>query len=374
MSNVKISVIIPLYNASRFIVHTINALLAQTFKDLEILVMDDCSTDEGPELVKTVFASENKVIYYRMEQNGGPAKARNRGINLAKGEYIAFLDSDDGIMPDALEKLYDAAIKFNADVVQSAGSYVPVMCPAPDDIMTVSPDMMVKHTKDTLTSEPRLLDCDPVKKLDMVMSGALGGNVWGKLFRKSFLTENDIYMPDLKMSEDIIMCLECALLARSYVLTPYHSIIYRMIGDSLSKGAKSPAFMRKVLDAVFGGDVAVRKFMSAHPVFRDCNGNVDCVESLKQQDRLIGWMDQAMEDLYIRPCYQSVGKAALLSDPSVHEIFEKYFGLLSGYVEYQFYQNHDNLPEVIDYFDPAFAYEGLKMRLKEIRAESITHG
>ena len=360
MPNVKISVIIPLYNASRFIVHTVNALLAQTVQELEILVMDDCSTDDGPELVKTVFAAEDKVRYYRMEQNGGPAKARNRGIDLAKGEYIAFLDSDDGIMPDALEKLYDAAIKFNADVVQSAGSYIPVMCPAPDDIMTADPDIMVKHTKDNLTGEPRLLDCSPAEKLDLVMSGSLGGNVWGKLFRKSFLTENNLYMPDLKLSEDIIMCLECALLAKNYVLTPYHSVIYRMIGDSLSKGAKSPAFMRKVLDAVFGGDVAVRKFMSAHPVFSDSDGTVD---------RFIGWMDQAMEDLYIRPCYQSVGRAALSGDPSVHEIFVKYFGLLAGYVEYQFYQNHDNLPEIIDYFDSAFAYEGLKMRLKETKSE-----
>ena len=367
MSNVKISVIIPMYNASRFIVHTINALLAQTLKDIEILVMDDCSTDEGPELVKTVFAAESRVAYYRMDQNGGPAKARNTGINLARGEYIAFLDSDDGIVTDALKKLYDAAIKFDADVVQSAGSYVPVMCPAPDDIMTVSPDMMIKHTKDSLTEEPQLLNCGPAEKLDMVMKGCLGGNVWGKLFRKSFLTENGIYMPDLKMSEDIIMCLECALLAKNYVLTPYYSVIYRMIGDSLSKGAKSPAFMRKLLEAVFGGDIAVRKFMSSHSIFKDCDGKVDPEESLRQQNRLIDWMDQAMEDLYIRPCYQSVGRAALQNDPSVHEIFEKYFGLLSGYVEYQFYQNHDSLPEVVDYFDPAFAYEGLKMRLKEIK-------
>ena len=368
MSNVKISVIIPMYNASRFIVHAVNALLAQTLKDIEVIVMDDCSTDNCPELVKTTFASEDRVAYYKMEKNGGPAKARNRGIDLARGEYVAFFDSDDGLVPDALEKLYDAAVKFDADVVQSAGSYVPVVFPTPDDIMTVSPDVMIQHAKDSLTREPKLLTSDPHEKLDMLMKGSLGGNVWGKLFRKSFLTENNLYMPDLKMSEDIIMCLKCALLAGNYVLTPYYSVIYRMIGDSLSKGAKSPAFMRKVLEATFGGDIAVREFMSAHPLFKDSDGNEDWEENTKQQNRFITWMDQAMEDLYIRPCYQSVGRAALQNDPSVHEVFEKYFGLLSGYVEYQFYQNHDSLPEVIDYFDPAFSYEALKMRLKELKS------
>ena len=125
--------------------------------------------------------------------------------------------------------------------------------------------------------------------------------------------------------------------------------------------------MRKVLEAVFGGDIAVRKFMSGHQIFMDCYGNEDSEEGLKQQNRLISWMDQGMEDLYIRPCYQSVGRAALISDPSVHEIFEKYFGLLAGYVEYQFYQNHDSLPEIIDYFDPAFAYEACKSHLNEIK-------
>ena len=126
MNEVKVSIIIPMYNAERFIVYTINSLLAQTLKDIEILVMDDCSTDQCASMVKETFGDNEHVVYYKMEQNGGPAKARNKGIELAKGEYVTFLDSDDGIVIDALEKLYNAAKEFDADVVRSAGALVPV--------------------------------------------------------------------------------------------------------------------------------------------------------------------------------------------------------------------------------------------------------
>ena len=350
MNNPKISVIIPLYNAKRFIVPTVNALLNQTFKDIEILIMDDCSMDEGPELVKSEFRDNEKVIYHKMEQNGGPAKARNKGIDMARGEYVAFLDSDDGMVPDALEKLYDAADKFNADVVQSAGSLIPAMYPTPDDIMTVPFDKLKKHTKDALTKEPMLLESDYEERITKVMNASLGGNVWGKLFRTAFLRDNKLYMPDIKMSEDIIMCLECAMLAKRYVVTPYYSVIYRMIGDSLSKGTKSPAFMKKLLVATFGGDTVVKNFMKNHEFF---------IENPKWQDKVIAWMDGAMEDCYIRPCYQEVGREALEEDEGISEIFDKYFGDLAGYVKYQFYQNHDNLPQVIDYFDNKTLLEGL---------------
>lgn len=359
MSKRKVSVIVPVYNAKRFITATVNALLAQTLKDVEILLMDDCSPDESAEIIKSVYANEERVRYYKMDVNGGPAKARNRGIELAEGEYISFLDSDDGIVPDALEKLYEAAVKFDADVVQSAGALVPVVVPAPDDIMTVPQDMMTKIVKDKETHEPMLVSSDFQKRLEKVMDSSLGGNVWGKLFKRSFLIDNHLVMPDLKMSEDIIMCMECAMTAERYVVTPYYSVIYRMIGDSLSKGKKTPAFMKKLLDATLGGDLYIREFAKNNPFF---------MEHKEALEQFILWMDSTMEDFYIRPCYQEVGKEALQADSEIAEVFKKYFGELAKYVELQFYQNHDQLPNVIDYFDNSLAYEWLKQQLETEKA------
>ena len=94
----KVSVVIPAYNQAHFIAETIESVLAQTFQDFEIVVIDDGSTDNTPEIV-----SSFPVRYFRQE-NQGPPSARNRGIELSNGEYIAFLDSDDVLMENALQK------------------------------------------------------------------------------------------------------------------------------------------------------------------------------------------------------------------------------------------------------------------------------
>lgn len=356
MSNIKVSVIIPMYNAARFIESSINALLDQTLKDIEILVMDDCSPDNSADIVNSVYADCDRVRYVKMAVNGGPGKARNRGIELAEGEYVTFLDADDGIVPEALERLYNAAVKFDADVVQSAGAYVPAMFPTPDNIMLTPDDKMVASYKDADTREPMLISDDMNERIQGLMAGKLGGNVWGKIFKKSFLVENNINMPDLKLSEDTIMCLECLVKAKRYVVTPYFSIIYRMIGDSLSKGTKTIAFMHKTLDATFGGDIIVSDILKEQEYFRDKPDEVS---------NIIKWMDQAMEFCYIRPCYQQLDRAAMETDESLNALFDKYFGGLASYVKSQFYQNHDALPAIPDVFANDLAYQGLLKQLED---------
>ncbi len=96
----KVSVIIPTYNREKYITETINSVLKQTYSDYEIIVVDDGSTDNTEQLIKEQFG--DKIIYL-FKTNGGPASARNLGIRVAKGEYIAFLDSDDLWMPEKLE-------------------------------------------------------------------------------------------------------------------------------------------------------------------------------------------------------------------------------------------------------------------------------
>lgn len=354
MEDIKVSIIIPMYNAARFIEAAVNALLNQTLKELEILVMDDCSTDDSAQIVQSTFGENERVRYFKMPQNGGPAKARNKGIELAKGQYVTFLDSDDGIVPGALERLYHEAVKYDADVAQSAGGFIPVMAPAPDNIMETPEELMVVIEKDAYTKESGLKPESTRECLKRLKEGALGGNVWGKLFRTEFLRENQITMPDMKLSEDVIFCFHCLMKAKNYVVTPYYSVIYRMVGDSLSKGTKTPAFMKKVLEAIWMGDRVMAKLMADMPYFK---------ENPKEQKQLIAWLDQTMEDCYVRPAYQCLDRNQLEEDEEINALFETYFGESSEYVKLQFYSNHDNLPDVIDYFDNAVAYEGLKMAL-----------
>ncbi len=96
-----ISIIVPVYNAEKFIRETIQSVLDQTYTDFELLLVDDCSRDKSAEVIESF--EDERVILLRQEQNAGAYAARNRGLKEAKGRYIAFLDSDDCWEPCKLE-------------------------------------------------------------------------------------------------------------------------------------------------------------------------------------------------------------------------------------------------------------------------------
>lgn len=111
----QISVIIPVYNAEKTIIKCLNSIQEQTFKDFEALLINDGSKDGSAEICEDFCAKDNRFKLITQE-NAGPSKARNRGIDESGSKYLAFVDSDDYIEPNMLEELYAAAEKANADV------------------------------------------------------------------------------------------------------------------------------------------------------------------------------------------------------------------------------------------------------------------
>ncbi len=102
--NPEISIITPAYNAENYISKTIESVKAQTYRDWELIVVDDCSTDYTSVLVSDYADTDSRIKLIKAPKNGGVAKARNIGLENAKGDYIAFVDSDDLWTPDKLEK------------------------------------------------------------------------------------------------------------------------------------------------------------------------------------------------------------------------------------------------------------------------------
>ena len=98
-----VSIIMPSYNTAKFISETIESVLVQTYTNWELIIVDDCSTDNTDEVVKS-FLSDNRIKYITNEKNSGAAVSRNRALREAKGKWIAFLDSDDLWLPVKLEK------------------------------------------------------------------------------------------------------------------------------------------------------------------------------------------------------------------------------------------------------------------------------
>ena len=120
MANELVSVIIPSYNRASTIERAVVSILSQTWKDLEVIVVDDGSQDNTEEVMKEIMTKDPRIRYYRMEQNGGACAARNKGVELAKGSIIAFQDSDDMWKDDKLERQIEFMKKGNYEFVSCA--------------------------------------------------------------------------------------------------------------------------------------------------------------------------------------------------------------------------------------------------------------
>lgn len=110
-----ISVIIPVYNAEKTIEYCVKSVLSQDYENFEILLIDDGSKDSSPSIIDSLADLSDKVYAFHFK-NGGAAEARNRGVDKARGEYIAFIDSDDLVLPDYLSYLYGLIKEYNADI------------------------------------------------------------------------------------------------------------------------------------------------------------------------------------------------------------------------------------------------------------------
>ncbi|MGL5000293.1 MAG: glycosyltransferase family 2 protein, partial [Cetobacterium sp.] len=113
-----LSVIIPAYNVEKYIKRCVDSVLNQTLKEIEIIIIDDGSTDKTSEICSQLAIQNSRIIYKKVT-NGGCSKARNFGIDIAKGDYIAFLDSDDWIDKDMYKDMLEKAETEKADVVIS---------------------------------------------------------------------------------------------------------------------------------------------------------------------------------------------------------------------------------------------------------------
>lgn len=176
-----ISVIIPVYNAEMHIAQCMECIQNQTYKKLEIIFVDDGSDDRSAELCKN-YAEQDDRVKYVYKMNGGPASARNAGIKKACGKYIYFLDADDIIEDNAIERLYEIFLSENVDFV--IGNAV--------HINTFGEKCIVGDRKNKLYK-----DRESVKELvyefaDDIKSHKILWTVWGKLYRSDIIKTNNL--------------------------------------------------------------------------------------------------------------------------------------------------------------------------------------
>lgn len=134
-----LSIIVPVYNILEYLPRCVHSITAQTYKNLEILLVDDGSTDGTGELCDSLAGEDARIRVFHKE-NGGSSSARNLGISQAKGEYLGFVDSDDYIEPDMYERLYKGIVEYKVSMVQigrdeidEQGNLLPNICQPPKE-------------------------------------------------------------------------------------------------------------------------------------------------------------------------------------------------------------------------------------------------
>ena len=183
MKNSLISVIVPVYNVESYLVQCLDSILAQTYQNLEIILVDDGSTDGCSQICNTYGEKDSRVVVFHSE-NRGLASARNLGLEYAKGDYISYIDSDDWIELNTMEELLNASVQFNADIVVGMRS--------------------TEYIGQSRTSQNNERQAQVFYEQDILtafVNGLFGDVMWNKLYRRECF--RDIRFPDGHNYEDV---------------------------------------------------------------------------------------------------------------------------------------------------------------------------
>ena len=214
-----ISVIIPIYNVERYLNRCIDSVLCQKEVSMEVILVDDGSTDSSGRICDD-YACKNMNVKCLHVKNGGPATAKNRGYDIAKGNYVAFIDSDDEIKQDMFTVMLKSGYQHNADIV---------CC----NYIQVDEDGNISHTQHT--GEEYVLNQDEALKAILIKDN-IYSQCWTKIYKRKMLESNQIRNTEgLKTDEDFIYNIQAFACSNTVCVVDKPLYIYTHRNKSLSK-------------------------------------------------------------------------------------------------------------------------------------------
>lgn len=262
-SGSAISVIIPMYNAEKYIGKCLDSLLEQTFQNFEVIVVDDCSTDKSFAVVASYAPKFNgRLILSKTKENtGNAAFPRNKGLTLSCGEYIQFVDADDMLIKTALEELYKLAQKWDAEVVCCEKFY--------ETDANGTNRRTNTYQKGKFVEKPTLEPNDLKERVKRITEGRYLTVPWNKLVRRDLIMKNEIFFPSLKTSEDNIYTQGLVFYAKKFLRVPNIVYIYRQSEGSSQRAERTP--QQKInfwLNPVLFGLKSLNAMMDNHEFFK----------------------------------------------------------------------------------------------------------
>lgn len=212
MANIKVSIIVPVYNTEKYLRQCLESILAQTLREIEVICVDDGSTDGSPGILKE-FEEKDSRVRIITKINDGLGAARNTGIDAAQGEYIGFVDSDDFVDVNMFLLLYHTAIAHNSDVVLGSVRLYFNDTEEESDFRDVAfLEELRQHSPFQAVQYPKIV-------------GYIG--VWDRIYRKDFLSANRLYNPVHVIYEDALFSFQTSILAQRISVCPEAIYKYR---------------------------------------------------------------------------------------------------------------------------------------------------
>lgn len=231
----KISIILPIYNVEPYLKECLESIINQKLNDIEIICIDDCSTDNSFNILKEYELKDSKIRIFRQKENLGQGSARNLGILESKGEFITFVDPDDYISTEMYEKMYNQAISLNSDVVMCG---VQKFLEQTGEFCFYNPFKIFKNIYEsknvTLLSEKNLEKYE-IKQLILISPDFS----WNKIYRRDFILQNNIQFSNTRSYQDVIFVMSALLLAEniSYIKEDFYT--YRVRETSSLRNNKN---------------------------------------------------------------------------------------------------------------------------------------
>ncbi len=233
MNNIKVSIIMPIYNVEKYLPKCFDSVLNSTLKDIEIIAVDDGAKDNSGEIIDEYAAKDSRIIPIHKE-NGGYGSAINAGLEIAKGEYIAILETDDWVAPNMYETLYENAKKYNVDCVKGNFYY----CPA-----------------ENINNLHRFFDSlpinEPFKLKEHTEILLLAPSIWSAIYKHDFLKANNIKCT-LKVTpyEDLPFACEAYSKADAIVLIDEPLYYYRCEPKQGSSTIRSDRKLFRIIEQI----------------------------------------------------------------------------------------------------------------------------
>ena len=306
----RVSIIMPVYNAGMYLDRALESVCGQTFSNLEIILIEDGSTDDSPRRCDDWALKDSRIRVYH-QKNSGVSAARNKGLDLVTGEYVMFVDADDWIELDMVQCLYDLLIEHHAEV--STCNYLEV---AEGQEETVSKEQ---------TEEPTIRVA--AEKVEAGLQLLLPWAVYCKLYKRSLLEK--IRFQNYKIAEDLLFNTEVICDTDfSRIVTIDRKMYYYFIHDN---SAIRQGYQKKYLEGVKAEEQCYDRLIALSPKFGDINIVGCSISMMFERMAELSWKERRAVIEDFRWCKKSAKeyKHALLNTTNRHR---KISGALKVYV------------------------------------------